>query len=111
MYGRYQVLGLAVGQTLHDRPAGGGHICPRATSPAAFRRAAESGPGDSHRVTDLGAEPTVIPGHGDIPVPISPTDDHAEPIQFTDQRGSRLAIVVMRAYRDHGKPSVHRRKE
>ena len=111
MYGRYHVLGLAVGQTLHDRPAGGGHICPPVTSPAALRRTAESGPGDSHRVTDLGAEPTVIPGHGDIPVPISPTNDHAKPIQLTKQRGSRLAVVVMRTHRDHRKPSVHRRKE
>jgi hypothetical protein len=111
MFGRYQILGPAVGQPLRDRPAGGGEICPRATFPAPLRRTADSGLGDSHRVTDLGAKPIVIPGHGDIPVPISPTDDHAEPIQFTDQRGSRLAIVVMRAYRDHGKPSVHRRKE
>ena len=85
MYGRCRVLGLAVGRTVQDRPTDAGRICPRTTSLAALGRAADSGLGDSQRVTDLGAEPTVIPGHGDVPVPISPTDDQAEPIQLTKQ--------------------------
>ena len=111
MRGRWQLRGLAVGQTRHDRPTGGAHICRRAASLAAPGRAADSGLRDPHSGTNLGAEPTVGPSHGDIPVPISPTDDQAEPIQLTKQRGSRLAIVVMRTHRDHREPSVHGRQE
>src|SRR6476619_1193153 len=98
MHGRYEALGLAVGPILRDRPTGGGQICSRATSAAAPGRTAASGPGDSERVTDLGAEPTVGPGHGDVPVPISPPHEHAEPIQLPKRRGRRLAVVVVRTH-------------
>ena len=111
MHGRYEALGLAVGPILRDRPTAGGQICPRAISAAAPSRAAASGPGDSESVTDLGAEPTVGPGHGDVPVPISPPHKHAEPIQLTKQRGSRLAVVVVCTHGDNCEPSMHRRKQ
>jgi hypothetical protein len=95
MHGRCKALGLPVGPILRDRPTGGGQIRARATSAAALGWAAASGLGDSDSVTDLGAESTVSPGHGDVPVAISPTHEHAEPIQLTKQRGSRLAVVVV----------------
>jgi hypothetical protein len=112
MSGRYRVLGLAVGHTLRDRQADrGGQFCPPAALAAPRDRAAAFGLGDSDSAADLGAEPPVGPGHGDISVAISPTHDHAEPIQLTQQRGSRLAIVVMGAHRDNREPSMYRRKE
>jgi hypothetical protein len=98
MHGRYEALGLAVGPILRDRPTGGGQICPRATSAAAPGRAAAFGLGYSESVTDLGTEATVGPGHGVVPVPISTPHEQAEPIQLTKQRGSRLAVVVVRAH-------------
>jgi len=98
MHGRYEALGLAVGPILRDRPTGGGQIRARATSAAALGWAAASGLGDSDSVTDLGAESTVSPGHGDVPVPISTPHEQAEPIQLIKQRGSRLAVVVVRAH-------------
>ena|SRR5690348_11849130 len=111
MHGQYQAAGLAVGQTRHGRRADGAQVRARATSLTVRGRAADSGLRDSDSVTDLGAEPTVGPGDGDIPVPIGPTNDHAEPIQLTKQRGSRLAIIVMRTDRDHREPSMYRREE
>ena len=112
MPGRYRVLGLAVGHRLRDRPTDrGGQFRRPATLAAPRGRAAVFGLGDSDSAADLGAEPPVGPGHCDISVTISPTHDHAEPIQLTQQRGSRLAIVVMGAHRDNREPGMYRRKE
>ena len=112
MPGRYRVLGPAVGHPLRDRQTDrGSRFCPRATLVAPRGREADLRLGDSDSAADLGAEPPVGPGHGDISVPISPTHDHAEPIQLTQQRESRLAIVVVGAHRDHREPSMYRREE
>ena len=113
MPGRYRVLGLAVGHPLRNRQSdrGGQFRLPATRAAPRGRAAAVFGLGDSDSAADLGAEPPVGPGHCDISVTISSTHDHAEPIQLTQQRGSRLAIAVMGAHRDNCEPSMCRRKE
>ena len=111
MHGSYRVQGRTLDRTVCHRPTSRRETCPQATLGPAHGRVAAFGLGDSHRVTDLGTHLTVRAGHGDISVPISPTHGHAKTIQLTKQRGSRLAIVVAGAHRDHREPSVRRGQE